>query len=78
MTECEFSRIVNEWVGASRHPRFGRRYTELIYQPMLELLDYLRGNGFQTYITSGGGISFMRPWSEDVYGIPPDHVGGQL
>ena len=59
-----------------KHPRFGRPYTELAYQPMLELLAYLRENGFETYIVSGGGIEFMRPWTERVYGIPPEHVVG--
>jgi phosphoserine phosphatase len=75
-TPAEFQAIVNEWVATARHPRFKRRYTELVYQPMLELLTYLRTNGFKTYIVSGGGIEFVRAWSEAVYGIPPEQVVG--
>jgi phosphoserine phosphatase len=67
---------VLEWVASARHPRFDRPYTELVYQPMLELLSYLRANGFQTWIVSGGGIEFMRPWALDVYGVPPEQVIG--
>ena len=76
MTTEEFSRVVTEWVATSRHPRFHRPYTDLVYQPMLEVLAYLRANGFRTYIVSGGGIEFMRPWTEKVYGIPPEQVVG--
>jgi phosphoserine phosphatase len=76
MTTEEFAVTVREWLAAARHPRFDRPYTELIYQPMLELLLYLRANGFKTYIVSGGGIEFMRPWTEAVYGVPPEQVIG--
>ena len=76
MSTEEFSVIVGKWISDARHPRFGRPYTELAYLPMLELLDYLRANEFKTYIVSGGGVDFMRPWSEAVYGIPPEKVIG--
>jgi phosphoserine phosphatase len=76
MTSEDFAGIVSDWLTRARHPRFDRPYTQLVYQPMLELLDYLRANGFKTYIVSGGGIAFMRPWSEQVYGIPPEQVVG--
>jgi len=76
MTTDEFTKIVTDWLAAARHPRFQRPYTELVYQPMLELLAYLRANGFKTFIVSGGGIEFMRPWAERVYGIPPEQVVG--
>jgi phosphoserine phosphatase len=76
MTTDEFIKIVTDWLASARDPRFKRPYTELIYQPMLELLSYLRANGFKTFIVSGGGIEFMRPWSERVYGIPPEQVVG--
>jgi hypothetical protein len=76
MTVDEFARIVTEWLATARHPRFKRPYTELVYQPMLEVLAYLRANGFKTFIVSGGGIEFMRPWTEKVYGIPPEQVVG--
>jgi phosphoserine phosphatase len=76
MTSDEFAVIAADWIQRARHPRFERPYTELVYQPMLELLDYLRANGFKTFIVSGGGIAFMRPWTEDVYGIPPEQVVG--
>ena len=76
MTTDDFAAIAEDWIETARHPRFGRPYTELVYQPMLELLDYLRDNGFSTYIVSGGGIAFMRPWTERVYGIPPEQVVG--
>jgi hypothetical protein len=76
MTTAEFAKIVTDWIAAARHPRFKRPYTELIYQPMLELLAYLRANDFKTFIVSGGGIEFMRPWSEPVYGVPPQQVVG--
>ncbi len=75
-TTDEFAAIVRGWVANARHPRFDRPYTELLYQPMLELLAYLRANGFQTWIVSGGGIEFMRPWVYEVYGIPPEQVVG--
>ena len=76
MTATEFEQIVRDWIATARHPRFDRPYNELVYQPMLELLDYLRANGFKTFIVSGGGIEFMRPWVEEVYGIPPEQVVG--
>jgi hypothetical protein len=76
MTTDEFARIVQDWLAKARHPRFQRPYTELVYQPMLELLAYLRANGFKTFIVSGGGIEFMRPWTEKVYGIPPEQIVG--
>ena len=76
MTTEEFEAIVKDWIATAKHPRFKRPYTELVYQPMLELLAYLRANGFKTYIVSGGGIEFMRPWAEKVYGIPPEQVIG--
>jgi phosphoglycolate phosphatase-like HAD superfamily hydrolase len=76
MSTDEYAASVAQWVSTARHPRFNRPYTELVYQPMLELLAYLRANGFKTYITSGGGIEFMRVFSERVYGIPPEQVIG--
>jgi phosphoserine phosphatase len=76
MTTEEFERIVREWIATARHPKTGRLYTEMVYQPMLELLAYLRANGFKTFIVSGGGVEFMRPWTERVYGIPPEQVIG--
>jgi len=76
MTTDEFAAIVREWVATARHPRTDRRYIDMVYQPMLELLDYLRTNEFKTFIVSGGGIEFMRPWVESVYGIPPEQVVG--
>jgi len=76
MTTDEFSTIVEDWIGTARHPTSNRLYTEMVYQPMLELLEYLRANGFKTYIVSGGGIEFMRPWVQRVYGIPPEQVIG--
>ena len=76
MTTAEFKGIVEKWIGLARHPRFDRPYTDLVYQPMLELLEYLRANGFKTYIVSAGGRDFMRPWVEEVYGIPPEQVIG--
>ena len=76
MTTAEFETVVNDWIATARHPTSKRPYTEMVYQPMLELLDYLRANGFKTFIVSGGGIEFMRPWSEKVYGIPPEQVIG--
>jgi hypothetical protein len=76
MSTAEFEAIVTDWLDKARHPRFKRRYTELAYQPMLELLAYLRTNGFKTFIVSGGGVEFMRPMTEKVYGIPPEQVVG--
>jgi len=76
MTSVEFEQIASAWIAQARHPRFERTYTELVYQPMLELLTYLRENGFKTFIVSGGGVAFMRPWTEGVYGIPPEQVVG--
>lgn len=76
MTSNEFSKIVTDWLATARHPRFNRPYTELVYQPMLELLAYLRTNGFKAFIVSGGGVEFMRPWTERVYGVPPEQVLG--
>jgi phosphoglycolate phosphatase-like HAD superfamily hydrolase len=76
MSTAEFGQIVTDWFKTARDPRFKRPYTELAYQPMLELLAYLRANDFKTYIVSGGGIEFMRPMTEAVYGIPPEQVIG--
>ncbi|MEE9367295.1 MAG: HAD family hydrolase [Pontiella sp.] len=75
-TTEEFSQLVSEWISTAKHPEIGRPFTDMVYQPMLELLDYLRENEFKTYIVSGGGIEFMRPWVEQVYGIPPEQVIG--
>ncbi len=72
----EFSASVNDWLATAKHPFTGKAYTDMVYQPMLELLDHLRANGFKTFIVSGGGIDFMRPWTERVYGIPPEQVIG--
>lgn len=72
----EFDAIVKNWLINSKHPRFDKEYNKLIYQPMLELLDYLRANDFKTFIVSGGGIEFMRSWTEEAYGIPKDQVVG--
>jgi phosphoglycolate phosphatase-like HAD superfamily hydrolase len=76
MTTDEFADIVSQWVLTARHPRNGRPYTEMVYQPMLELLAHLRQNEFKTYIVSGGGVEFLRVWAERVYGIPPEQVVG--
>jgi phosphoserine phosphatase len=76
MTTEEFDQIVRDWITTATHPKSGRLYTEMVYQPMLELLAYLRVHGFQTYIVSGGGVEFMRPWTERIYGIPPERVVG--
>jgi hypothetical protein len=76
MTVTEFEKIVADWIATAQHPKFKRPYTECVYQPMLELVAYLRANGFKTFIVSGGGIEFMRPWTEKVYGIPPEQVVG--
>jgi len=76
MTTAEFQRAVSEWIATARHPTTGLLYTDMVFQPMLEVLDHLRANGFQTYIVSGGGIDFLRVWAEDVYGVPPQQVVG--
>jgi phosphoglycolate phosphatase-like HAD superfamily hydrolase len=76
MSTAEFETIVRDWFDQARHPRFKRRYTELAYQPMVEVLGYLRAHGFKTYIVSGGGIEFMRPMTEAAYGVPPEQVIG--
>jgi phosphoglycolate phosphatase-like HAD superfamily hydrolase len=76
LTTAEFTKAVDDWIATARHPRFNRLYTDLVYQPMLELLTYLRTNQFKTFIVSGGGIEFMRPWTERIYGIPPEQVVG--
>jgi phosphoserine phosphatase len=76
MTTVEFEQIVKDWIATARHPKTGKLYTDMVYQPMLEVLAYLRANGFKNFIVSGGGIEFMRPWTEQVYGIPPEQVVG--
>jgi hypothetical protein len=76
MTTEEFTKTVSNWIATAKHPKSGKLYTEMVYQPMLELTAYLRENGFKTFIVSGGGIEFMRPWTEKVYGIPPEQVVG--
>jgi len=76
MTTEQFEAIVRAWLAKAKHPKTGRLFTEMVYQPMLELLAYLRAKGFKTFIVSGGGIEFMRPWTEKVYGIPPEQVVG--
>jgi len=76
MTTEDFSKTVLDWIAIAQHPRFKRPYTDLTYQPMKELLGFLRANGFKTFIVSGGGVEFMRPWTERVYGIPPEQVVG--
>ncbi len=76
MTTVEFEQIVKDWLATAKHPKTGKPFTEMVYQPMLEVLSYLRANGFKTFIVSGGGIEFMRPWTEVVYGIPPEQVIG--
>jgi hypothetical protein len=76
MTTDEFAKLVGDWAATATHPTTNRRFIEMVYQPMLEVLDYLRANGFKTFIVSGGGIEFMRPWTEKVYGIPPEQVVG--
>ena len=75
-TTEEFAEMVSEWLDSTKHPQTGRPFTEMVYQPMLELLSYLRANEFKTFIISGGGIEFMRAWAESVYGIPPEQVVG--
>jgi phosphoserine phosphatase len=76
MTTDEFARTVREWLATAKHPKFQRPYTELVFQPMLEVLQYLRANGFRTYIVSGGGVEFLRVFAEERYGIPPEQVIG--
>ena len=76
MTTDEYAKLVGDWAATARHPTTKRLFTEMVYQPMLEVLAYLRANGFRTFIVSGGGIEFMRPWTERVYGIPPEQVVG--
>jgi phosphoglycolate phosphatase-like HAD superfamily hydrolase len=76
MTTDEFQVIVSKWLAEARHPKYKRPYTECVYQPMLELLAFLRSQGFKTFIVSGGGVEFMRPWAEKAYGIPPEQVIG--
>ncbi len=75
-TTEEFQQLATDWIRTAKHPQTGRLFTDMVYQPMLELLAYLRANGFKTFIVSGGGIEFMRPWTERVYGIPPEQVVG--
>jgi len=76
MSTDDFERVVTDWLAKARHPRFKQPYTDCVYMPMIELLAYLRANGFKTFIASGGGIEFMRPWTERVYGVPPEQVVG--
>jgi phosphoglycolate phosphatase-like HAD superfamily hydrolase len=76
MTTDEFAKIAADWIAVARHPKFNRLYTDIVYQPMVEVLGYLRANGFKTFIVSGGGVDFMRVWAEKVYGIPPEQVIG--
>jgi hypothetical protein len=78
MTTDEFAETVRDWLAQAKHLRFQRPYTDLVYQPMLELLAYLRANGFKTYVVSGGGVDFMRVFTEQVYGIPPEQVVGSV
>ncbi len=78
MTTDEFAQTVKAWLARSKHPRFQRSYNEMVFQPMLELLAYLRANGFKTFIVSGGGADFMRVFTEQVYGIPPEQVVGSV
>jgi phosphoserine phosphatase len=76
MTTEQFEQVVRDWIATARHPTLKRPYTELVFQPMVELLAYLRASGFKTFIVSGGGVEFMRPWVERVYGVPPEQVIG--
>ena len=76
MTTVEFEQAVKDWMATTKHPKTGQPYHKMIYKPMLELLEYLRANGFKTYIVSGGGVEFMRAWTEEAYGIPPEQVVG--
>ncbi|NAW84903.1 HAD family hydrolase [Photobacterium halotolerans] len=76
MTTEEFSQLVSEWMKTAKHPVTNKPFTEMVYQPMLELLNYLRSKGYKTYIVSGGGVEFMRTWAPQVYGIPPEQIIG--
>ena len=76
MTTAEFEQIVKDWIATAKHPKTGQLFPDMIYQPMLEVLSYLRANGFKNFIVSGGGIEFMRPWADEAYGIPPEQVVG--
>lgn len=76
MTSAEFTQVATDWLASAKHPKSGKPYTKMVYQPMLELLDYLRANEFEVFIVSGGGIEFMRPWTAAVYGIAPQNVVG--
>ena len=76
MSTEAYDKTIRDWLANARHPKFNRPYTELVYQPQIELLKFLRANGFKTFIVSGGTLEFMRPWSEAVYGIPPEQVVG--
>ena len=76
MTTAEFDKFVSDWLATARHPRFNRPYTQCVYQPMLELLAHLRAHDFKTFIVSGGGVEFMRPWTQTTYGVPPEQVVG--
>src|SRR5947207_5782848 len=76
MTVGEFEKMVQDWIATAKHPTTKQPFTKMVYQPMVELLAYLRANGFKTFIVSGGGIEFMRPWTEGVYGIPPEQIVG--
>jgi phosphoserine phosphatase len=76
LTTAEFEKLVSDWIATAKHPQTGKLLTDMVFQPMLELLTYLRANGYKTFIVSGGGIEFMRPWAEKVYGIPPEQVVG--
>jgi len=76
MTTAEFEQIAKDWIATAKHPKTGQLFTDMVYQPMLEVLSYLRANGFKNFIVSGGGIEFMRPWAERAYGIPPEQVVG--
>jgi phosphoserine phosphatase len=76
MTTTAFEKTVGDWIATAKHPKTGKLYTDMVYQPMLEILTHLRSNDFKSFIVSGGGIEFMRPWAEKVYGIPPEQVVG--
>jgi len=76
ITTAEYETLVSDWLATAKHPRFNQPYTGMVYQPMVELVAYLRANGFKTFIVSGGGVEFMRPWTEKAYGIPPEQVVG--
>jgi hypothetical protein len=78
MSVGDYDKRVRDWLATARHPRFNRPYTDLVFKPMLDLLAYLRANGFKTFIVSGGSIEFMRPWVQQVYGIPPEQVVGTI